>query len=133
MGNELDKVQAGLTVEVTLPDVATLAEVADALFSGKCGWVCTACGARGVKWCLEPEAEAAVLEGITRTHIMRAPKCLKPEISLTFEDVNAAKLLATPAAAIRASVGERVGLPNPAAVGSAGMGPWAKPDYFRCG
>jgi len=99
-------------------------------------WVCATCGARGsgykdpVHHDMRLEAlQAAALDN----HIMRcANRCPKPDVSVTVADIDADKLLGTSAADIRARAVPAPALPAPAPaqIGSAGKGPWAKPDRY---
>lgn len=110
----LEKIKgAQISAPITKGDVAPLAAWADRTFAGKCAWVCAACGARGVRWQMEAEPHAQILEATRTKHMERAPGCSNPAVSISFEDVDPAKLLSTPAAAIKAKSSLELSAPEP--------------------
>lgn len=103
---------AQVSTPINQADVAPLAAWADSHATGKYAWVCTACGSRGVGWQMVAEPIEARVDIVTKNHEATSRgKCPKPAISLTFEDVNAAKLLGTPAASIKAQYGPKLPAP----------------------
>lgn len=100
---ELEGRAVTIAAPIALSDVPALAEVADRLFTaGKVAWVCAACGARAVRWQLDPEPQELVLAAIAETHANRSKVCSTPDIRILDEGVDLTVLLGTPASAIAA-------------------------------
>lgn len=137
MGADLEKRTEGiagiLAIPLSLRNVEELAAAADSTaYAGKSAWVCTTCGARGVRWAFEVETAGIVRAKVTQTHRERSPACKQPELHVVFGDADAAKLLACAAEEIRKRGRAKqqqapAGLLPPIDNG----GPWATPDMFR--
>ncbi len=122
----------------------TNTEAADAFYNSRYGWVCEACGGRGLIWGFAGDGvptEDRIRAAVTRAHGRRSPDCGGPVNVGLAVDLDPAMVAAVRAAGVEIGPVQATGasrLALEAALGgqpavTTNGGPWATPDIFRTG